>query len=253
MCEKCGCSDSADHGHEHGHRQDDDVGVSAALSRNDRLAERNRGFFMAKRVCVVNLTSFSRSNVHALVERTVAAYGKRRRVKVVTSADLKRLGAVHDHDHHHHHHHADGSHAVIPEENPVLDAHAISHALPGLNLDHLDLVLIENGGSAACQAVYDLGETARVAVFSVREGELKPLKFPLLFSNACAVVINEMDQAAALGFDVTKARANLQQVAPRAAVLELAPGTGAGMDGWYAFLDELVKANGQHQGESSHG
>lgn len=250
MCEKCGCSDSADHGHEHGHRHDDDAGASAALSLNDRLAERNRGFFMAKRVCVVNLTSFSRSNVHALAERTVAEYGKRRRVKVVASADLARLGAVHDH---HHHHHADGSHAVIPEEAPAVDAHAIGHALPGLDLDHLDLVLIENGGSAACQAVYDLGETARVAVFSVREGELKPLKFPLLFSSAGAVVINEMDQAAALGFDAAKARANLRQVAPGASVLELAPGTGAGMEGWYAFLDELVQVNDQHQGESSHG
>ena len=125
-----------------------------------------------------------------------------------------------------------------------MDAHAVGHALPHLGLDALDLVLIENSGSAACQAVYDLGETARVAVFSIAEGELKPLKFPLLFSRTRAVVINEIDQVGAAGFEAAKARANVAAVAPKATILELAPKTGAGLDAWYAFLDELVKLNG---------
>lgn len=238
MCEKCGCSDRTEDGHDQGHQHD--PGVAAALSHNDRLAERNRGFFLAKRVSVVNLLSFSRSNTHAIVERTVAEFGTRRRVAVVTVADLEAMGAAHDHHSHDGHSHAD------PSDEPVaVDAHAIGHALSHLDLDHTDLVLIENGGSAACQAVYDLGETVRVAVFSVREGELKPLKFPLLFSNVRAVLINEVDQAGATGFDTAAARSSLQQVAPKAAVLELSPVTGVGMDAWYAFLDELVKLNGK--------
>jgi hydrogenase nickel incorporation protein HypB len=242
MCEKCGCSDTADHGGHQGHQHD--PGVAAALSQNDRLAERNRGFCLGKRVCVVNLVSFPRSNARALAERTAAEYGKQRRVAVLTVADLEKMEALHTHHahaHHDHHH----THEAPAEESAAVDAHALGHALSRLDLDPLDLVLIENGGSAACQAVYDLGETARVAVFSVREGELKPLKFPLLFANARAAVINDMDQAGASGFDVTKARANLAQVAPRASVLELAPETGAGMEAWYAFLDELVKTNGK--------
>ena len=230
MCEKCGCSDTADH--DHGHRHDHDVAV--ALSHNDRLAERNRGFFLAKRVGVVNLLSFSRSNAHALVERTLTEYGQRRRVAAVTTSDLVKMGAIHDHQHH-----QDHTHAAIPEESAAMDAHAVGHALSHLDLDHLDVLLIENSGSAACQAVYDLGETVRVAVVSVHDGELKPLKFPLLFSNVRAAVINEANQAGAVGFDMAKARASLAQVAPKAAVLELAPETGAGMDAWYAFLDGL--------------
>ena len=238
MCEKCGCSDTMDHGHGHHH----DHGAAVALSHNDRLAERNRGFFLAKRVSVVNLLSFPRSNVRALAERTASEYGKRRRVAVVAASDLEKMGAIHDH----HHHHPGHSHEAIPDEPVAMDAHALGHAIPHLELDHLDLVLIVNSGSAACQAVYDLGETARVAVFSVREGELKPLKFPLFFSNVRAVVVNELDQAGASGFNLADARANVKQVAPHdAAVLELSPGTGAGMDAWYAFLDGLVKLNGK--------
>ena len=238
MCEKCGCSDTPNHGHDQGHQHD--PGVAAALTHNDRLAERTRGFLLAKRVSVVNLLSFSRSNSHALVARTVAEYGRRRHMAVMTLADLEEMGARHDHHHEHGH-----SHDALPDEPVVVDAHAVGHALSHLDLDHLDLVLIENGGSAACQAVYDLGETARVAVFSVCEGELKPLKFPLYFANARVVVINEMNQAVAAGFDVAKARTNLEQVSPKAEVLELSPDTGAGMEVWYAFLDELVRLNGR--------
>ena len=80
---------------------------------------------------------------------------------------------------------------------------------------------------------------------SVHDGELKPLKFPLLFANARGVVINEMNLVPAAGFDVRKARANLAQVAPKAVVLELSPDAGVGMEAWYAFLDELVRLNGR--------
>lgn len=242
MCEKCGCSDTTEHSHDQGHRHN--AGASAVLSRNDRLAERNRGFLLAKRVVLVNLLSFSRSNVRALVERTVADYGKLRRVTVLSVAGLEAMGAVHAHSSHHDHDRHDGhSHDAVPEDDVAVDAHAVGHALSHLDVDHLDLVLIENGGSAACQAVYDLGETARVAVFSVRDGELKPLKFPLLFEGTRAVVVNETEQAGAAGFDRQQARAHLEHVAPGASVFELSPATVAGLEAWYAFLDELVKSN----------
>jgi hydrogenase nickel incorporation protein HypB len=175
------------------------------------------------------------------VQRTVTEYGKHHRIMAVTGAWLEKLGAVHAHDEH-------APAAAIADENLSLDAHAIAHALDHLNLDALDVLLIENGGSAASQAVYDLGETTRVALFSVRDGEFKPLKCPLLFDGGVsAVVINEMDQAAATAFDVTQARAHVAQVAPKASVMEVAPATGHGMQAWYAFLDEGVKQNGKQK------
>ena len=238
MCDTCGCSDlqmhrhdhepGAEHGHEHAQ-------VAAELSRNDRLAERNRGFLRAKRTFVVNILSFSSSGARQFVARTEADYGHRQRIKVLTVDFLEQIHAIHEHQGDRH------AGTSTTEENVHLDAHCIAHALDHLNLDHTDIVLLVNGGSAASQTVYDLGETARVALFSVRDGEAKPLKFPLFFDGATAVVINEIDQAAATQFDLAKARTHVAKVAPNARVLEVAPATGNGMEAWYAFLDEGVK------------
>ena len=235
MCEKCGCSETGQGGHGQAHAHAHwltHTHAEAGLAQDDRLAERNRGFFLAKQVFVVNLLSFSQSNAHALVERTQADYG--RRLAVISVRFLESVHALHTH-----HGHAEA--ALSAGEHAFMDAHVIGHACSHLALEGVEAVLIENGGSAACQAVHDLGESARVAVFSVREGELKPLKCPLLFRNVAAVVINEADLSAATAFDAVKARSNLEQAAPGAKVLEVSPQSGAGVEAWYAFLDEGVR------------
>jgi hydrogenase nickel incorporation protein HypB len=233
MCDKCGCSDrplaqrpAAAHTH---------AGADE-LSRDDRLAERNRGFLHAKRVFAVNLLPFPAAGVQAFVRRTAAEFGPRRRLRIVDASFLDTIHARHAHGHH--------APNTDPDGNECLDAHAVAHALEHLDLDHADVLLLVNGGSAALQAVRDLGATARVPLFSVRQGEAKPLKFPLLFANAAAVVLTETDQAAACLFDLAKGRANLAEVAPRAQWLEVSADTGAGMESWYAFLEAGVR---QHQ------
>ena len=229
MCDKCGCSDRAshhgtsDHVHDHGLSRE-------GLSHQDRIAERNRGFFQARQVLAVNILSFSTFTARPLIQKTMSEWGKSRKVALVDSAFLESIHAAHDHDHHHHA--ADDA----GEETGLLDAHKISHALRAMDLEHVDVVLLENGGSAACQAVNDLGETIRVAVFSVRDGEQKPLKFPLFFQHADAVVIQDTDQATGVGFDLAKARANVKQVAPQAQIFEVSAQTGVGLDAWYEFL-----------------
>jgi hydrogenase nickel incorporation protein HypB len=239
MCDKCGCSDqhaqrppahAGGPDHAHPHQADE----PATLAHHDRLAERNRGFFRAKRVFVVNLLSFTGSNVQSLITRTLADYPGR--LRVITPAFLEQVQA-----HHSHHHHPAHAAADPTDENLSLDAHIIAHALDHLALDQVDVVLLENHGSAASQAVYDLGETTRVALFSVRDGAHKPLKFPLFFAQTTAVVINELEQATATGFDLPLARTHLAQVAPTATVLEVSPATGAGMAAWFAFLDQGIK------------
>ena len=239
MCDKCGCSDRAsghgasDNGHDHGPGRE-------GLSQLDRIAERNRGFFQARRVLAVNVLSFSTFSARPLIQRTMSEWGQVRNVVLVDNAFLESVHAAHDHGHGHHHDTDDEG-----SETGLLDAHKISHALRAMDLEHADAVLLENGGSAACQAVNDLGETVRVAVFSVKDGEQKPLKFPLFFQNADAVLIQDADQAAAAGFDLAKARANVKQVAPQALALEVSVQTGAGLKEWYAFLETGVKNSKQ--------
>jgi hydrogenase nickel incorporation protein HypB len=241
MCDKCGCSDQHAqrtpahagvpvHAHAHQHQADEPT----TLAHHDRLAERNRGFFRAKRVFVVNLLSFTGSAGHAFIARTITEYPGR--IRVITPAFLEQVQARHQHHDHPSHPAADTT-----DDNLALDAHMLAHALDHLDLDQVDVVLLENHGSAASQAVYDLGETRRVALFSVRDGAHKPLKFPLFFAQASAVVINELEQATAAGFDLPLARTHLAQVAPTATIIEVSPATGAGMAGWYAFLDQGIK------------
>ncbi|MDD5706641.1 MAG: hydrogenase nickel incorporation protein HypB [Kiritimatiellae bacterium] len=241
MCEKCGCSRNVparsgvasdhDHGAEHVHED-------AGLSYQDRLAERNRGYFRAKRVFVVNLLSFAGSGVRPLVERTLKEYGSRVRAVTLTPEALAGMHA--DHEHHEAPAAAEADGDVAG--NLHMDAHRVAHALDHLDLDNARLLLIVNGGSAACQAVFDLGENVSVALFSVRDGAFKPLKFPLLFGRAAAVVINETDAAAEAGFDMAQAHAHIGQVAPAARILELSPATGAGMRDWYEFLNDGVQS-----------
>ncbi|MBV9439804.1 MAG: hydrogenase nickel incorporation protein HypB, partial [Candidatus Eremiobacteraeota bacterium] len=98
---------------------------------------------------------------------------------------------------------------------------------------------IENVGNLICPAEYDLGEDVRAVLFSVTEGEDKPLKYPLAFNTAHVALVTKIDLVDALAFDRPRAHANVQQVQPGVPVLELSARTGAGMTAWIRLLDEL--------------
>jgi hydrogenase nickel incorporation protein HypB len=90
-----------------------------------------------------------------------------------------------------------------------------------------------------CPASYDLGESLRLVLLSVTEGEDKPLKYPTIFNTADVAVIIKMDIAAAVEFDLDAARANIQSVRPGMKVFEVSAKTGTGMD---RFLKEVLSA-----------
>jgi hydrogenase nickel incorporation protein HypB len=91
-------------------------------------------------------------------------------------------------------------------------------------------------GNLVCPASYDLGESHRVVLISVTEGEDKPLKYPKIFKTAHAVVVTKVDLAAAAGFDRDAALASIRGIAPEAAVIELSARTGEGLASWYSLL-----------------
>jgi len=203
----------------------------AVLARNDRQAERNRGYFKAKGLLVVNVLSSPGSGKTALIERTLRDFGDRVRVGVIvgdlqTDHDARRLREA-------------GAPAVQVTTGDVchLDAEMVARAAERLDLDALDLLVIENVGNLVCPAAYDLGEDLRVALLSVTEGEDKPLKYPLVFRTAQVVVINKVDIADAAGFDRERALENLRRVAPGATLIEVSARTGQGMEQWYGYLE----------------
>jgi hydrogenase nickel incorporation protein HypB len=117
----------------------------------------------------------------------------------------------------------------------------VQTALAALDLDRTRLLFIENVGNLVCPASWDLGEESKVVVFSVTEGEDKPLKYPRMFREARYAVLNKMDLLPYLRFDLSQAVANARQVNPALRFFFTSALTGDGLDEWYDFLRERVR------------
>jgi hydrogenase nickel incorporation protein HypB len=204
------------------------------LSENDRVAAENRARLGAARVRTVNMMSSPGAGKTTLLRETLQRFDGRLRVGVVegdiaTSLDADRL--------------ADLAHAVALVNTSAgfggechLDAVMVQAGLRGLPLDDLDLVVIENVGNLVCPAEFDVGEDAKVMVFSVTEGEEKPLKYPVMFRTTELVLMNKIDLLPHLDFDVDRFVDNLRAVNPHAELLPLSARTGEGVDAWCNWL-----------------
>ncbi len=245
MCDSCGCGHPHDHSHEdslshprphtHPHTREHShppptrtIEVQLpALALNQRHADQNRGWFRAKGLTVFNLLSSPGSGKTALLERTLRLLPTAAAIvgDLQTDNDAIRLRAS-------------GAQAIQITTGATchLDAHMVAHALEKLDTTNVRILFIENVGNLVCPASYDLGESKRVVLLSVTEGEDKPLKYPVIFHNAHLVLITKIDLADAVGFDREKALAHIRQTAPKAHILEVSAKTGAGLDAWLAWL-----------------
>jgi hydrogenase nickel incorporation protein HypB len=227
-----------DHDHDHDPR---DVGDHSAyetgdlrvavleriLGENDRTAAANRADLARAGVHAVNLMSSPGAGKTALLEAALRALAGRVRVGIVegdieTPLDAERLTGL------------GAPVALVNTANGFggechLDASMVRSVLHDLPLDDLDLVVIENVGNLVCPAEFDVGEARKALVYSVTEGEDKPLKYPVMFRAAAVVVINKIDLLPHLDFDLAQFRANLEAVHPGVRTIETSARTGAGV------------------------
>jgi len=208
----------------------------AILEKNDRLAERNRGFFRARGLLTLNVLSSPGSGKTTFIQQTIAALKGRLQTGVIvgdlaTDNDARRLKAT-------------GAPVVQVNTGTVchLEAEMVARSIKELDLKGRELLVIENVGNLVCPASYDLGEDLRVVLLSVTEGEDKPLKYPPMFQSAHVAVISKMDLAQACGFDRETALKNLRRVAPKAQIFETSARTGQGMEEWTQFLIQQHKS-----------
>ncbi len=228
------------HPHDHEHAPGEEIAGGrrtvevrqAILGKNDRLAERNRGFFRSRGMLVLNVLSSPGSGKTTLLSETLTQLAGRARAGVIvgdlaTENDAQRLRAS-------------GAPVVQITTGTVchLEAEMVARAAGKLELSALDILIIENVGNLVCPAAYDLGEDLRVVLLSVTEGEDKPLKYPPMFQAADMVILSKLDLAGPCGFNRDLALDNIRQMAPKARVLELSARTGEGMDAWLQFLLE---------------
>ncbi|HLH56382.1 MAG TPA: hydrogenase nickel incorporation protein HypB [Verrucomicrobiae bacterium] len=204
----------------------------AILSRNDKLAERNRGFFQAHKLSVVNVLSGPGSGKTTFLRETARGLNGKLKTGIIvgdlaTDNDAQKLRAS-------------GAPVVQITTGTMchLEANMIAKALKQLPVEELQLLIIENVGNLVCPASFDLGEDLRVVLLSVTEGEDKPLKYPPMFQAADVVIISKIDLAEACEFNPEQALANIRRVAPKARVFETSAKTGEGMDAWREYLVE---------------
>jgi hydrogenase nickel incorporation protein HypB len=236
--------DQSDHGHGHGHEAVDMSGYATGRDRvlvlerifdeNDRVAAANRADLDAAGVVAVNLMSAPGSGKTTLLRETLLRLTARFAIAVIegdieTALDADRLRGI-------------GAQVELVNTGNGfggechLDAPMVRTALTRLPLQSLDLVVVENVGNLVCPAEFDVGAHARVMIWSVTEGEDKPLKYPVMFRCADLVLINKVDLLPHLEVDLAAFRANLERVRPGAATLEVSARTGAGLDRWCDWL-----------------
>ncbi len=200
------------------------------LKKNDELARGLRARFREAGVFVVNLVSGPGSGKTALLEKTLAALREDHAVAALvgdlaTENDATRLAR---------------SGAPIRQISTGttchLEAQMIGDALAGWDLDALDFLFIENVGNLVCPASYDLGEDLRAVLFSVTEGEDKPLKYPTIFNSADVAVLTKIDLAGAVDFDRELAVHNIHDVRPGLPILDSSARAEPGLEAWLAYL-----------------
>lgn len=118
-----------------------------------------------------------------------------------------------------------------------LTAAMVSTALDHLDLDSLDLIIIENVGNLVCPAEFDLGESARMVIASVAEGHDKPYKYPMIFREVDAILVNKIDLLDYCDFDLAQFRQVVQGLNPVAPVMELSCRNSHGTDEWCQWLE----------------
>jgi len=254
MCKDCGCGE-ANHAHGHRHvdadgreyrhthdhaQQDHEHGRTIlveqdVLSKNDAIARDNRQWLDKHRVTAFNLMSSPGAGKTTLLEKTLALLPETLRPAVLvgdqeTDLDARRLR---------------GSGKRVKQINTYsschLDAAMIAREL-GTHVDaHTNLLLIENVGNLVCPASFDLGEHVRVAVLSVTEGEDKPVKYPVLFNTADAVVITKVDLVPHLDWDMELCHSYIRRSGSRARIIELSARTGQGMDAWVRYMTTMMR------------
>ena len=200
------------------------------------MAARLRDEFKRCGVLTLNLISSPGSGKTSLLERTLRDLGTEFRMAVIegdpqTDNDARRVAAT-------------GAVAVQinTDGGCHLDSNMILAALENLELEQLDILFIENVGNLVCPVEFDCGEDAKIALLSLPEGDDKPEKYPFLFNRASAMILNKIDLLPYLDFDMETAARHARHLNAALPVFKISCRTGDGLEEWYDWLRQAVRA-----------
>jgi len=217
--------------------------VENILSANDQLAEENRSRLDAAGIYAINLMASPGAGKTSLIEHTVKQLSAKLNLAVVdgdiaTSIDADRAIAA-------------GAEAVQINTGGEchLDAVMFQGALNQLQLPAIDLLLVENVGNLICPAAFKLGTHQNILIASIPEGDDKPYKYPPMYRDVDALVINKIDLLPYIDFDMEYFRRGVEVLNPGLVTFQLSCRTGEGLEAWLTWLQERV--SGQHPNSKS--
>jgi len=202
------------------------------MGENEKWAEQTRQYLGENGLRMINLIGSPGAGKTALLEATAQKLGDGVNFAVLegdveTTHDAERIQAL-----------------DIPVSQLLtggachLEAKLVHYALRDLPAGDIDMVVVENVGNLVCPAEFDIGEEAKIAVLSVTEGEDKPLKYPLLFREAKAIVLSKIDLLPHLNFDVDLCVKYARQVNASAPIFQVSAVTGDGLQEWCDWVSK---------------
>jgi hydrogenase nickel incorporation protein HypB len=209
--------------------------ISNILDANTAIAQQNRQLFRDKGIFVLNLMSAPGAGKTTLLEKTIEQLKGKIRIGVIegdicTTQDADRIAA-----------HGIPVVQINTDGACHLDANMILRSAQNLPLDEIDLLVVENVGNLVCPAEFDLGENLKAMIISVTEGNDKPTKYPLMFRESQAVLVNKLDLQPYTDFSLDVLRKDMQQLNPESQIFEISAKTGEGVPDWCQWLVDMVK------------
>jgi hydrogenase nickel incorporation protein HypB len=205
------------------------------LSINEEMAAENREFFDRYGVYVVNLMSAPGAGKTSVLERTIIELKNDFSLGViegdlVTTIDADRIAAL-------------GVPAYQITTGLVchLDARMVHNAFHGFDVENFEVLFIENVGNLVCPAEFNLGEHLKVMVYSTTEGAEKPKKYPLMFHEADAVILNKIDLIPYAGVSLEVLAKNVREVNPLSPIFAVSCRSGEGLNDWISWLRLQIK------------
>lgn len=204
--------------------------VEKILSANDLIALENRKLFNERGVLAVNVMASPGAGKTSLILRTIEALRGSLRVGVIEGDVAGHVDAD----------------KVAETGTPVvqintgggchLDAHQVQSALKRLPLEQIDLLFIENVGNLICPTGFALGEHLNMMIANVPEGHDKPIKYPGMFAEVDALVLNKIDLMPYIDFDLEAFRTAVTALNADAPQFEVSCKTGEGIEDWAEWL-----------------
>jgi hydrogenase nickel incorporation protein HypB len=204
------------------------------LDRNKDKANEVREMLGLHKVTMVNFISSPGAGKTSLLERTCEALGSGIRIGIIegditTDRDAQRLKKYNI------------PIVVINTEGGChLDSHSISKVLPSFDLDNLDVIFVENVGNLVCPSHFDLGETFKVAIVSTAEGDDKPAKYPMLFREAKALILNKTDLIPYTNFSFASFKRDLDKLNPKIPLFKVSCTKNEGLGGWFTWISGKI-------------